>query len=368
MLKLGTTWPLPAQFVLRHLRRARRILVIEETDPFLETNVKEVAAQGGSGRKWEFFGKGSGHAEQSGEINPDTVIRAAAAILGVEQVTRPAAYEVKCNEALARLVPPRELQFCAGCPHRATFWAVKDALKLDGRNGVVIGDVGCYSMALLATGFNQIRTVHAMGSGPGVASGLGMLRPFGFDQPVLAVCGDSTFFHAAIPALLNGIHNRADFTLLYLDNGGTAMTGFQPHPGTDRTAAGEAASRIDPERLLKAMDVPVVVTDPYDIEGTTRLILDAVSRPGLKVIISRRECALLGSAGRAPRKRVRVDGGRCIGEECGCNRYCTAVFRCPGLIWDREGGKARIDEAVCTGCGVCTAICPQGAIVAEDRS
>ena len=106
---------------------------------------------------------------------------------------------------------PGELQFCAGCPHRATFWSIKDALKLDGRGGIVAGDIGCYAMGQGATGYSQTKTCHAMGFGVGLASGLGKLGQFGFTQPVLTVCGDSTFFHASIPALINSVHNGSAF-------------------------------------------------------------------------------------------------------------------------------------------------------------
>ena len=125
--------------------------------------------------------------------------------------------------------------FCAGCPHRATFWSIKNAIKLDGRNGFVSGDIGCYSMAVGPAGYWQIKTMQSMGSGTGMACGFGKLAEFGLTQPVIAVCGDSTFYHATIPAIISGIYNRANFTLLVLDNSATAMTGFQPHPGTGAT-------------------------------------------------------------------------------------------------------------------------------------
>ena len=131
------------------------------------------------------------------------------------------------------MVPAREQTFCAGCPHRASFWNIHNAIALDGRKGFVCGDIGCYSMAALspATGYHTMPTLHSMGSGTGLASGFAKLAAFGLDKPILTVCGDSTFYHAVIPALINAQHNRADITFIVLDNAGTAMTGFQPHPG-----------------------------------------------------------------------------------------------------------------------------------------
>jgi len=366
ILKLGTTWPLPRSFVGQRLLAAAKVLVAEEIDAFLEGNLKEMACEIAPGRPIAFFGKTSGHIHPFGELNPDSVTHAIARILGMRHRGRPASYQKKAEAALKEIVPPRALQFCAGCPHRATFWAVKNAIAMDGRDGFVAGDIGCYSMALTSTGFSQIKTVHAMGSGMGLASGLGKLDRFGFDQPVVAVCGDSTFFHAVIPALVNAVHSRSDIVLVILDNAGTAMTGFQPHPGIGTSAMGDEAPPIDIEAVCRALGAAVVVTDPYDIAGTTEKMLDLLGRKGPpRVLLARRECALAKARREKPAYRVLVDGGRCKGELCGCNRFCVRVFRCPGLRWDREAQKAEVDEAICVGCGVCADICPESAISRE---
>jgi len=367
VLKLGTTWPLPPQFLQSHLSGVERILVIEEVDAFLEANLKEFVVDNMPGHSYKFFGKTSGHIKPWGEINVDIAIQAIASLMSIDYRPRDAAYEKKSQEIAENDVPPRTSQLCPGCPHRATYWAIKDALRMAGGDGIVAGDIGCYAMGLLPTGFSQLRTVHAMGSGMGVASGLGKLDLFHFKQPVLAMCGDSTFFHAGIPALLNAVHSEADVVLVVLDNAGTAMTGFQPHPGVDRDAAGDAKPKISIEKLCEALGVPVTVVDPYDMKAARKAFLDVLARKGkTRVIISRRECALIrASRGQGPISRVRIDADRCFGDNCGCNRYCTRVFKCPGLIWDRDSRKAKIDEAVCSGCGVCVSICPQSAIVGE---
>jgi indolepyruvate ferredoxin oxidoreductase alpha subunit len=364
ILKLGTTWPLPHNLVRANLLRTSKVLVVEEIDPFLEGNLKELAADIEPGRTWRFFGKASGHINPFGELDPDVVINAVARILEADYNPRGADYEHTAQQALQGLVPPRALQFCAGCPHRTTFWAIKSALKMDGRDGFVTGDIGCYSMALTSTGFSQIKTVHSMGSGMGLASGLGKLDRFGFDQPVVAVCGDSTFFHAVIPALINAVHSHSDLLFVVLDNAATAMTGFQPHPGIETNAMGEEAPKLEIETVCRALGVTVEVTDPYDIPGTTEKIVGMLRDRGKpRVLISRRECALT----RAKREKapyvVRVDQGRCRGESCGCDKFCVRVFKCPGLVWNGDTGKAAIDEALCSGCGVCAQICPRSAIV-----
>jgi indolepyruvate ferredoxin oxidoreductase alpha subunit len=366
ILKLGTTWPLPRKQIEKYILQAGKILVVEEVDAFLEGNLKELAVDMKPARTWTFYGKASGHIPSFGEVNPDIVINAVANILRLKYASRDPGYRQKFQDIVEKHVPSRESQFCAGCPHRATFWGIKNALTLDGREGVLTGDIGCYAMAAGPTGFRQIRTVHAMGSGAGIASGMGKLSQLGFNQPVLTVCGDSTFFHAAIPALINGVHNKSQFILIVLDNGGTAMTGFQPHPGTSLNAMGEPVPILDIESLCRTLEVKVEVTDPYDINGTTEKLLEMLQNEGNpSVLISRRECILIRAKREKPPYKVYVNPDQCIGEACGCEKFCIRVFKCPGLIWDRDAKKAKIDEAVCSGCGVCVEICPQGAIFRE---
>jgi indolepyruvate ferredoxin oxidoreductase alpha subunit len=364
ILKIGTTWPLPEGVLLRHLRKAGTILFVEEVDPFLEQNVKAFYAEHclELGLK-KFLGKVGGLIPDVGEITPEIVTAALQKILGADYRPRPPEYAALARTLAAETVPARVLGFCAGCPHRATYWAVKNALALDGREGFVLGDIGCYSLGMGPSGFSQMKTLHAMGSGAGLACGFGQLKAFGLNQPVLAVCGDSTFYHAAMPALANARYNGADFLLLLLDNSATAMTGFQPHPGTGRTAIGNEAPALDLRAICEVMGARVEVADPFDVKGATETILRLLrEEKGVKVLILRQECALV--RGRRQRKlfQVEVLEDRCMGARCGCNRLCTRVFRCPGLVWDRETGKARVDEAICTGCGVCAEICPVSAI------
>jgi len=367
LLKLGTTWPLPEALVLKHLKQAEAILFVEEVDPFLENNVKELFAQHcmDLGLK-RFHGKADGTMPRAGEISPEIVTPALQSLLKISYEPRPEEYAKRAHEAAAELVPARALGFCAGCPHRATYWAVKSALALDGRDGFVLGDIGCYALGSGPSGFSQMKTVHAMGSGAGLASGLGQLERFGLSQPVLAVCGDSTFYHAAMPALVNARYNGANFILLLLDNSATAMTGFQPHPGTGRTATGKEAPVLDLQRICESLGAKVNVADPFDLAGTTEAMLAFLQdKEGVKVLILKRECALVRTKTQKKLFQVEVDPERCLGEACGCNRLCTRVFKCPGLYWDRTTGKSRIDEAICTGCGVCAEICPVSAIRKE---
>ena len=274
-------------------------------------------------------------------------------------------YAAEARDALERFCPARSLAFCPGCPHRASYWALKKALALDGRDGVVFGDIGCYGLGVLPTGFRQSRTLHAMGSGIGMASGFGILGRLGATQPAIALCGDSTFYHAAIPGLINGLHHRSNLLMIILDNSATAMTGFQPHPGSPVDAMGSSAPPIVLDDLCRSLGIPTVVRDPFDLEESCNTIYELLQRQGTNVLILRQECALVRAKKNRTGRKVSIDQDRCLGDACGCNRLCTRVFRCPGLNWDPTRGKALIDEAICAGCGVCAQICPSGAIVVQ---
>lgn len=363
LLKVGTTFPLPPDFMARYLSRSNVIFTVEEVLPFLEDSVKILAADIAEqiGIK-KFHGRSDGTLPGTNELNPDLVVQGLARLLGVEYQAVDPEYVKGVEEGAFLGAPPRDLAFCAGCPHRASFWSIHNVLEMDGREGFVCGDIGCYSMAFLPTGFSTLKTGHAMGSGSGVASGFGKLGRFGMEQPVLSVCGDSTFFHAAMPALVNAVHNEADMTMVVLDNSGTAMTGFQPHPGLPEDAAGEDVPALDIAGIARAMGARVDTADPFDLDTTQQKLLDLLQKGGVNVLILRQICALSPEKKGKKRFEVTVDESVCIGENCGCNKFCTRVFKCPGLRWDPETKTARIDEVICSGCGVCASICPSGAI------
>jgi len=370
ILKMATTWPLPERFLKKHLAAARKILFVEEVAPTLEDHVKALAAEWGDeiGHK-TFFGKKSGHIPSVGELNPDLVLSALSRIFGIPYEAVPEDFSRKVKDLSEGFAPPRGMTFCPGCPHRASYWSIHNALKLDGRGGFVCGDIGCYVMGTLPAGFSTVKTLHCMGAGSGIASGFGKLRSFGMNQPVVAVCGDSTFFHAAMPALANAIHQRSPFTMILLDNRGTAMTGFQPHPGSPTNVLGEEAPALNMEKICRAMGAKVETSDPFDLEKTREKLNRLLEYgEGAKVLVLKQACALSPEKRGHRKYEMAVDEDRCRGESCGCDRLCTRVFGCPGLVWDQEKGSSRIDEIICTGCGVCADICPAGAIVKKEVS
>jgi indolepyruvate ferredoxin oxidoreductase alpha subunit len=368
LLKLGTTWPLPPKTLEAALRRSDKVLIVEETLPLMEDNIKAFAVEriGTIGPK-TFFGKKEGALPPINELNPDCVVTAIAGIFGLPYEGMPATYADRAAAIAAKGAPVRDLTFCPGCPHRASFWSIHAAIAMDNRRGFVCGDIGCYTLAAGATGFKTLKTVHAMGSGAGIASGFGKLAAFGFNQPVLAVCGDSTFFHAAIPALVNAVHNRSNLILVVLDNSGTAMTGFQPHPGLPTDAMGGNALALSIPDICKAIGAKVSICDPFDLPNTQKTLLALLEeKDGVNVLILRQPCALSPQKKNKKRFHMHVDNTKCIGDACGCNRLCTRVFKCPGLTWNSELKSSEIDEVLCAGCGVCASICPSGAIEVKE--
>jgi len=368
ILKLATTWPLPPALLKKHLAATERILIVEEVAPTLEDHVKVLAAESVQeiGPKL-FYGKKSGHLPSVGELNPDLVLAALSRLCAVPYEAAAGVFAIEAKALMEKLAPPRGMTFCPGCPHRASYWSIHNALQLDGRGGFVCGDIGCYVMGTLPAGFSTAKTLHAMGSGSGIASGFGKLRQFGMDQPIVSVCGDSTFFHAAMPALANAIHHRSPFTMVILDNRGTAMTGFQPHPGSPINVLGETVPALDIEKICRAMGAKVETSDPFDLEKTRGKLGHLLEyAEGTKVLILKQACALSPEKRGRKKYEVTVDETLCRGEDCGCNRLCTRIFGCPGLAWDGEKKVSHIDDIICAGCGVCVDICPAGAILKKE--
>jgi indolepyruvate ferredoxin oxidoreductase, alpha subunit len=367
LLKLGTTWPLPRDLILEHLQHASKIILFEETDPFLEQNITSLLAQFGD-KKYIFHGQASGDVSGDngpglGELNVDLVAKSIAKIFGLpDPVKLPDTSQV--NDLLKGSLPEREMALCAGCPHRSSFWAIKSALELDGRKGIVLGDIGCYTLGASKAGFWLLRSLMCMGSGVGLANGFGQLHRFGMKQPVLTVMGDSTFFHACLPALVNGVYNRANFLAIVLDNSITAMTGFQPHPGVGVRATGEMSSSIKIEDITTAMGIRTEVSDPHLLNDTIKIISDLLQEAGPSVLILRKECAL--TAVKKERKLYMVSEKLCAGSSCGCNNFCSTVFACPAISIGADS-KAVISDVICTGCGACALLCPKGAILEANK-
>ncbi len=342
VLKLGTVYPVPEKLIRAFAAGVERLIVLEELDPVLEEEIRllGIACEGKS-----IF-------PLCGELDP-TVVRRAAAAAGLA-VDRPpvAAAALDLPELPAR--PP---VLCAGCPHRGVFQL------LSKKKVPVAGDIGCYTLGLLPP-LSAIHSCGCMGAGIGVAHGAAKA---GIGERMVAVIGDSTFYHTGLPALANVAYNRSNVLTIILDNRTTAMTGHQSNPGTGLTLQHQEAGRIDLEPLVRALGIHDVATvDSYDVAGLEKAYKELMAHDRPAVLVARRECALL------PEIRKRWVALEVVEEAC---TGCGICFRigCPAILkseeMDAKSGKplALIDADACTGCEVCAQVCPHDAILTRDQ-
>jgi indolepyruvate ferredoxin oxidoreductase alpha subunit len=342
VLKLGFSHPLPAEMTLDFLRSHDTVVVVEELEPVLETAVRAVAQHHAS--KTKILGKFDGLFPRAHELDQVLVGTGLAKAFGAS--APPAGKRPSVPGGL----PSRPPILCAGCPHSATFYAVNKAV---GRKAVFASDIGCYTLGV-SPPYNAADLLVCMGSSVGTAGGLAKVN----EQPVIAFIGDSTFFHAGIPALVNAVHNGHRFLLMILDNRTTAMTGHQPHPGSETGPSCCDITAVSMEKLVRGCGVKwLKVVDPYDITSTSGAVKEALKQDAVTVIIARRECALIAdkdSEG-AISKKQEIDQELC--KKC---RTCVDRFQCPAI--SSRGDVQTIDLALCSGCGVCAQVCPHKAI------
>ncbi|MCI9273605.1 MAG: indolepyruvate ferredoxin oxidoreductase subunit alpha [Clostridiales bacterium] len=336
MFKVATPYPFPEKLALEFLKGLDEVLVVEELDPVIERELTYLC--GKHHLPVKIRGKLTGDMPQAGENTVELVKAAAAGFLGF------------AAEENAPVTPPplpvRPPVLCAGCPHRASFYAVKQAMK--GKKAVFSGDIGCYTLGN-AQPLDMVDTCLCMGAGVTVAQGLHRVEP---DTVNFAFIGDSTFFHTGIPGVINAVYNETDFVLIVLDNSTTAMTGHQPHPGTGKTMMGEISQKIDIEGLLRAIGVQCVVkANPLELQEAKDAVLKAVAHKGVSAVIFEAPCIAVTK----PAPLLQVDKDKCTG----CKR-CIRELGCPALAV--EGGKAFIEPSLCYGCTFCAQVCPFDAI------
>ena len=339
LLKVGLPFPFPEKLAVSFLREMDEVLCVEELDPVIERQLIYVC--GKYGLNTRILGKQTGHMPLSGENTRDSVLAAVAAFLQkeVKETERPAPPSL----------PVRPPVLCAGCPHRASFYAVKQAMK--GQKTIFCGDIGCYTLGN-AQPLDMVDTCLCMGAGLGIAQAVQRLEP---DRSCFAFVGDSTFFASALPGVVNAVYNQAAFTLIVLDNATTAMTGHQPHPGTGKTMMGQTVERVSIENVLRGIGLTVVETvNPLELSLAIETVRRVAAAPGVKAIIFRSPCVALSR----PQGRVNVDTNLCVG--CG---KCIREIGCPALSMKEK--KIAVDAAQCTGCGLCAQLCPTGALKGE---
>lgn len=339
-LKVSTPHPFPEQLAVEFLTGLEEVLCIEELDPVIERELIYIA--GKYHLPVKILGKLSHHVKNSGENTRDSVLADIAAFMG-----RQLPEQGENGQAVpVPELPVRPPVLCAGCPHRASFYAVKKAMQ--GRKTIFCGDIGCYTMGN-AMPLDMVDTCLCMGAGLGIAQGVGHIEP---DTSCFAFVGDSTFFAAAIPGVVNAVYNQAEMTLVVLDNSTTAMTGHQPHPGTGHTMMGEVVAKVNIEAVLQGIGVTAVETvNPLDLDKSIEVVRKMAGLPGVKAIIFKYPCIAITK----PEGKMAVDRDKCVG----C-RKCIREIGCPGLII--RDGQVTIDESLCTGCGLCSQICPFEAI------
>jgi len=350
ILKLGTTHPLPRKLISNFLKKVKKVIIVEELMPYLELRVTAIAKN--ANPSVEIYGKYTGHFGYVGEYTVPSVVKGISSVLGLSS---PANYDfyLERAEKLKSILPNRPPTFCPGCPHRATLWAVQQAIKeID---YVVNNDIGCYSMLLLEP-YEITDSLLCMGASLGVSSGM----QHAINDKVIAFVGDSTFFHASLPGFINAVHNKHNFTVFILNNKVTAMTGQQPNPGSDFGAA--PVEEIDLEAVVKAIGVKhVTVINAFDPKSNIDPIKEALEYEGVSVVISKGPCALYND--RLKRKRgVPIIPNMVDKEECKTIYACIRDFYCPAIEMDMESRQAVILKDLCDGCMVCAKLCPVSSI------
>jgi indolepyruvate ferredoxin oxidoreductase alpha subunit len=343
VLKLGMTYPLPAALIRRFAEGVDRLLVIEELDPVLEEQIRALGVQV-TGK--ELF-------PPCFELLPDRLLE-----IGVEAgLIRPEKKPARKPAVAAADLPTRSPVLCAGCPHRSTFYNLA-RMKLP-----VAGDIGCYNLGCQPP-FRAQHTMGAMGASIGVLHGMSIA-----DLPENRVCtiGDSTFFHSGLPPLVNMVHNKSRGVVILMDNGTTAMTGHQDHPGTGWQVLPERQARkIELEPLIAAMGVEKVKTvDAFNVKEVEAGLKECIAHEGPSVLITRGPCIFISNN---PQPPYHVDLDTCIA----CHR-CLRVG-CPAVMLSETKNpknnklKSRIDPTLCNGCSVCAQVCPTGAIQREAKA
>jgi len=350
LLKIGAVNPLPEDLIRRLLENRRAVLVLEELEPYVELNVRAIASE--LPTRVVVHGKNDGTTPRVGELSHETVRKALGELIGKGLGAHQAENELVKEGA--KMAPVRHLPFCPGCPHMGTYLAINRAfnrLRIRKEDAIVTGDIGCTILGMNRP-FETCWTEVCMGASISTAAGL---RYAGIDKPILATLGDSTFFHAALPALVNLVLTNTRLVVVVLDNQITAMTGHQPSPSTPRTDAGEPTIRI--EDVARSIGVGFVrVVDPFDLEATSKAIIDAVNFNGPSVVVSRRMCALDAERKGIIERVASIDPEKCPG----C-LVCVKLLGCPALDVGSDG-KVVIDNLQCHGCTLCAAICPYHAV------
>lgn len=350
LLKVGTPHPFPEEQALSFMDGLEQILVVEELDPYIERMLLQTA--GKYQKAITVHGKMDVVVKAAGENTVESVKANICEFLQLDSVCDKAQAEgdslsdANKEQAVMPELPVRPPVLCAGCPHRASFYAVKRAMA--GRKAVFCGDIGCYTLGN-AMPLDMVDTCLCMGAGITMAQGFGAVEK---DTTCFAFVGDSTFFASGMTGVVNAVYNQHDMVLVVLDNSTTAMTGHQPHPGTGKTMMGDIVNKVSIVKILEAMGLTEVRTvNPLDLEDAIAAAKEVADKPGVKAIIFKSPCIAVSK----PESQCSVNEETCIN----CKK-CIRELGCPAITV--EDGKVVIEPSLCFGCGICKSVCPVHAI------
>ncbi|MFX1279696.1 MAG: indolepyruvate ferredoxin oxidoreductase subunit alpha [Promethearchaeota archaeon] len=356
ILKLGMVYPPPKGLIRKLFSSVDKILVVEELEPFIENILKQIAFDEGLSKEIEIHGKDMFPC--NGEFSAELYLENVADLMDLEYNRIP----IPDNLII---MPPRLPILCPGCSHRASFYALKQVEKKLETKFVNSSDIGCYTLAVYKP-LEGLDTEICMGGSIGLANGISKIQSK--KNPVLAILGDSTFFHSGIPALINAVHNQNDILVMILDNRSTSMTGFQDNPGTGIKITKEQGTKVNIEDLVKGCGVlteNLWVEDSNNLSEMIKKLEEAVKTKGVRVFISRHTCSLVElnefKSKQISPPHVRVDPEKCKG----C-LICVNNFGCPSIIFDDNSKKAQIEQNTCRGCKVCIDVCIHDAIYEEE--
>ena len=344
ILRIGFSNPMPEKLIKAFLATCEKVLVIEEGEPFMEEAVKAFAQE--AGLTLPIRGKGKALFSRLYEFNPRLVRQVLAAYFGVD-FSPPAMLDLSDVPE----IPQRPPNLCAGCSHRATFYAVKKAAE--GMQTIYPTDIGCYTLGFMPP-LSMGDFLICMGSSAGTSCGFSKVT----DKKVVSFIGDSTFFHSGIPGLVNAVFNNHNFTFVILDNGITAMTGHQPNPGVDMGLMNLSGyGRISIEAVVRALGVThVSIIQPYKVKKSIEALREAFEFKGVSVVISQEMCTLYAKGHKKAKSRAYY-----VSDKCRNHRDCISQLACPAFYLEAE--KVKIDPVMCAGCAVCAQICPENAIL-----
>lgn len=381
VIKISTPNPTPEKLMLQFMDGLNEVMAVEELDPVLEQELMLLC--GKHHLNVDIRGKLTGDVQCAGENSVESVRKVLEAYLGAPYIEYMESLDEASDEASDEAVdeasdvatgessdmaagaaplpvPPLPIRppvLCAGCPHRASFYAVKRAMeklnqeRSDGQEpveGIYCGDIGCYTLGN-AKPLDMVDTCLCMGAGITMAQGMQRVEPH---KRYFSFVGDSTFFASGLTGIVNAVYNEANLTLCILDNSTTAMTGHQPHPGTGQTMMGQVVEKVDITKVLEGIGVKHIRTvDALNLKQCVDTVLEFSALNGVKAVIFKAPCIAIVKT----TKKCRIVEDRCV--DC---RTCINEIGCPALVLDQD--KVKIDSGLCTGCGLCGQICTVDAI------